>query len=187
MMKKLSLLLLPLAVAQPAFAASGPFFSLWNTNFIVTIAFILFVGIILWAKVPGMLGKMLDKRADNIRGDLDEARKLRDEAQAILATYERKAREVQGTADEIVAAAKRDAEAAAEKAKEDLKVSIQRRLKAADEQIASAEAHALKEVKDRAVSVAVAAAGEVLAKQLTAKDRTAMIDASLGEVEQRLN
>lgn len=185
MMKKLSLLLV--LAAQPAFAASGPFFSLWNTNFIVTLAFLLFVGIVLWAKVPGMLGKMLDKRADNIRSDLEEARKLRDEAQSILASYERQAREVQGQADQIVAAAKRDAEAAAEKAKEDLKVSIERRLKAADEQIASAEAQALKEVKDRAVTVAVAAAGDVLSKQLTAQDRAAMIDSSLGEVEQRLN
>ncbi len=185
-MKKLSLLL-PFVAAQPAFAATGPFFSLWNTNFIVTIAFIIFVGIVLYAKVPSTLGKMLDKRATNIRSDLDEARKLRDEAQAVLASYERKSREVQGQADQIVAAAKRDAEAAAEKAKEDLKVSIERRLKAADEQIASAEAQALKEVKDRAVSVAVAAAGDVLAKQLSASDRAAMIDSSLSEVEQRLN
>ncbi|PCD77966.1 F0F1 ATP synthase subunit B [Pseudothioclava arenosa] len=185
MMKKLSLLLI--LAAQPALAASGPFFSLRNTDFVVTIAFLLFVGVLLWAKVPGMLGKLLDKRAEGIKADLEEARKLREEAQAILATYERKSREVQGQADEIVAAAKRDSRAAADQAKIDLQASIVRRLKAAEDQIASAESAAVKEVKDRAVTVAVAAAGEVLAKQMTAKDQAGMIDAAIAEVEQRLH
>jgi F-type H+-transporting ATPase subunit b len=184
-MKKLSLLFL--IAAQPAFAATGPFFSLWNTNFIVMLAFLLFVGLVLYAKVPGTLGKMLDKRSGNIRSDLDEARRLREEAQSVLASYERKAREVQGQADQIVAAAKRDAEATAVKAKEELQVSIARRLKAADEQIASAEAQALRDVRYRAVAVAVAAAGDVLAKQFSAKDRAALIDGSLAEIETRFN
>ncbi|MEX1662043.1 F0F1 ATP synthase subunit B [uncultured Thioclava sp.] len=184
-MKKLSLLFL--IAAQPAFAATGPFFSIWNTNFIVMLAFLLFVGLVIYAKVPGTLGKMLDKRSGNIRSDLEEARRLREEAQSVLASYERKAREVQTQADKIVAAAKRDAEVAAEKAKEDLQVSIARRLKAADEHIASAEAQALRDVKHRAVAVAVAAAGDVLSKQFTAKDRAALIDSSLGEVESLFN
>ena len=184
-MKRLSLLFL--IAAQPAFAASGPFFSLSNTNFIVMIAFLLFVGLVIYAKVPSTLGKMLDKRSGHIRSDLEEARRLREEAQSVLASYERKSREVQAQADQIVAAAKRDAEAAAEKAKADLKVSIERRLKAADEQIASAEVKALREVKDRAASVAIAAAGDVLSKQLSAADRAAMIDSSISEVEARMN
>ena len=185
MMKKLTLLLI--LAAQPALAASGPFFSLRNTDFVVTIAFLLFVGVVLYAKVPKMLGGMLDKRAEGIKADLEEARSLREEAQSILATYERKAREVQAQADEIVVAAKRDAQNAAEQAKADLQVSIARRLKAAEDQIASAESAAVKEVKDTAVSVAVAAAGEVLAKQMTAKDQSSMIDAAIAEVETRLH
>lgn len=184
-MKKLSVLFI--LAAHPALAASGPFFSLKNTDFIVTLAFLLFVGILVYFKVPGMIGGLLDKRAAGIKADLEEARALREEAQAILASYERKAREVQNQADQIVVAAKRDAQAAAESAKEELKASIARRLKAAEDQIASAEASALREVKDRAVSVAIAAAGEVLAKQMSAKDQAGLIDASIAEVEKRLH
>ena len=98
-----------------------------------------------------MLAGMLDKRADGIRTDLDEARGLREEAQALLASYERKQREVQDQADRIVAQARAEAEAAAEQAKADLRQSIDRRLAAAEDQIASAEAAAVREVRDRAV------------------------------------
>lgn len=185
MMKKLSLLLV--LAAQPALAASGPFFSLRNTDFVVTIAFLVFVAIVLKAKVPGLLGRLLDKRAVEIRRDLEEARDLRDEAQSILATYERKAREVQAQADGIVVAAKRDAQAAAEAAKVELRASIARRLKAAEDQIATAESSALKAVKDRAVTVAVAVAGEVLSKQMSKAEQSGLIDASIAEVETRLH
>lgn len=184
-MKKLTAVLL--LAASPAFGASGPFFSLHNTDFIVTLAFLLFVGVLFYYKVPSMLGGMLDKRAAGIKADLAEARSLREEAQTLLATYERKSREVQDTADLIVATARRDAMSAAEAAKAELKVSIARRLKAAEEQIASAEAAALRNVKDRAVSVAVSAAGELLAAQLSAEAKAKLIDASIGEVAARLN
>lgn len=185
MMKKLSLLLIP--VAGPAFAADGPFLSLRNTDFVVLIAFILFVALILKVKAPSRIMGLLDKRAAGIKSDLDEARALREEAQSILASYERKAREVQAQADAIVAAAKRDAQMVADQAKADLEVSITRRLKAAEDQIASAESSAIREVKDQAVSVAVAAAGEILAKQLSAADKSSAIDAAIAEVKTRLH
>ncbi len=73
-----------------------------------------------------MIGKMLDQRAEGIKNELDEARALRDEAQAILASYERKQKEVQEQADRIVEAARKDAEAAAAQAKEDLAKSVAR-------------------------------------------------------------
>jgi F-type H+-transporting ATPase subunit b len=184
-MKKLSLLLI--LAAHPALASSGPFFSLHNTDFVVLIAFLVFVAIVLWAKVPAKISGLLDKRAAGIKSDLDEARALREEAQSILATYERKAREVQAQADAIVTAAKRDAQAAADQAKADLQTSIARRLKAAEDQIASAESQAVKAVKDQAVQVAVAAAGEVLAKQLSASEKGKTIDAAIAEVKARLH
>lgn len=185
-MKKLSLLL-ALTVASPAFAASGPFFSLKNTNFVVLLGFILFIAILLWKNVPAMMGRMLDARAEGIRNELDEARALRDEAQSILASYERKQREVQDQADAIVAQAKKDAEVAAEKAKGDLKASIARRLAAAEDQIKSAEAGAVREVRDAAISVAVAAASDVVAKQMTATDANSLIDAAIAEVGEKLH
>ena len=86
-------------------------FSLQNTNFVVLVAFILFIAVLFYFKVPGMIGAMLDKRADGIRTELEEARALREEAQTLLASYERKQKEVQEQADRIVAAAKEEARA----------------------------------------------------------------------------
>ena len=179
-------------VALPAAAASynpfaGEFYKLTNTNFIVLIAFVIFLGILVYAKVPGIIGGMLDKRAAQIRADLDEARALREEPQTLLASYQRKQEDVKAQAERIVVHARQEAEEAAEVAKADLARTIERRLKAAEEQIASAEAAALKEVKDRAAALAVAAAGDVIAKALTAKDAGKLIDDSIATVEAKLH
>ena len=184
-MKKLTLLLA--ATASPAFAASGPFFTLRSTDFVVTISFLLFVAVLVYLKVPGLLGGLLDKRAAGIKADLAEARALHDEARGILASYERKQKEVREQAEHIVDTAKREAMAAAEQAKADLAASITRRLAAAEDQIASAEAAAVREVRDRAVSVAVAAAGDLIARQMSAADKGKLIEASIGEVEAKLH
>lgn len=174
-------------MASPALAASGPFFSLRNTNFIVLLAFILFVGILLFFKVPAKLGGMLDSRAATIKAELEEARALREEAKSILASYERKQKEMLEQSEQIVAGAKAEAVAAAAQAKEDLKVSIARRLAAAEERIASAEAAAVREVRERAVDVAVAAASDVLARQMSAQAASASIDAAIAEVGAKLH
>lgn len=175
-------------MASPALAATGkPFFSLANTDFIVTIGFVLFIGILVYFKVPSLLMGMLDKRAEGIRNDLDEAKALRDEAQALLATYERRQREVQEQADRIVAHAKDEAVLAGEQAKADLDKSIARRIAAAEDQIASAQAGAIKEVRDRAIAVAIEAARDVIAKQMTAKDAAKSIDDAIAEVGQKLH
>lgn len=179
--------LIALTVASPAFAASGPFFSLANTNFVVLISFLLFVGVLLYLKVPSLLGGMLDKRAEGIEAELEEARALREEAQTLLASYERKQKEVQDQADRIIAHAKEEATTAAEQAKEDLKTSIARRLAAAEDQIASAESSALKEVRDRAVSIAIGAAKDVIAKQMTAAESNKLIDSAIDEVDAKLH
>ena len=180
--------ILPLTLlATPAFAAKGPFFSLNNTDFVVLIAFLIYVAILLYLKVPKLLTSALDKRAEGVQAELDEARSLREEAQSILADYERKQKEVIAQSEKIVANAKEEAKAAAAQAKEDLKSSIARRLKAAEDQIASAESSAVKEVKDTAVTVAVKAAGDVIAKGMKAKDASALIDAAIKDVGAKLH
>ncbi|HEV8035683.1 F0F1 ATP synthase subunit B [Yoonia sp.] len=174
--------------ASPALAAGDkPFFSLANTDFVVTIAFLIFIGILLYFKVPGLVGGMLDKRADNIRAELDEAKALREEAQALLASYERKQKEVQEQAARIVSAAKEEATNAAAAAKDDIAKSITRRLAAAEEQILSAQASAVKEVRDEAVSVAVAVAKDVMAKQMDANAAGALIDDAIGTVAEKMH
>ena len=174
-------------IASPVFAATGPFFSLRNTNFVVLIAFLVFVGILVWKKVPALIGRLLDDRAQAIRNTLDEARLLREEAKALLASYEAKQKEVQAQSLRIIATAKDEAMAAAAQAKQDLHASIGRRLAAAEEQIESAVKAAELAVRNKAITVSIAVAGEVLARQMTADGATASIDAAIDQVAARLH
>lgn len=193
MLKRITFLAVLMAVAAaPAMAASknpfsADFWTLGNTDLIVSIGFLVFLGVLAYFKVPGMLNKMLDQRAEGIRSDLDEAKALREEAQTLLASYERKQAEVQEQADRIVETARKDAEAAAEKAREDIKTSVARRLAAAEEQIESAKASAVKDVRDAAVAVAIAAAQDVLAKQMDEGKQDELIAAGIAQAGQKLH
>jgi F-type H+-transporting ATPase subunit b len=140
-----------------------------------------------YLKVPGKITGMLDARAVAIKAEIDEARSLREEAKSILATYERRQKEVQEQAERIVSSAREEALVAAEQAKAELKRSIARRLAAATDQIASAEAAAIRQVREQAVNVAIAAAGDVLAKQMTAEAASASIDSAIAQVEARMH
>jgi F-type H+-transporting ATPase subunit b len=158
-----------------------------NTNIVVTIGFLIFVGVLVYYGLPRLIGSKLDARAASIKADLDEARALREEAQTLLASYERRQREVAVQADEIVTAARRESEQAAEKAKIDIRATMERRLAKATEQIDAAEQAAIKAVRDRAILVAVAAAGEVIRNSMTSSEVTATIDASIEEVGAKLH
>ena len=191
-MQKLAFTLLGLTAASPVFAASknpfsAEFYKLSNTDLIVVIAFVLFIGVLVYLKVPGLVVGMLDKRADQIEAELEEARALREEAQTVLASYQRKQDEVKEQADKIVAQAKSEAAQAAEQAKADLAASIERRLKAAEDQIASAEASVLRDVKDRAAQIAVSAASDVIAKTLTAAKSRNLINDAIKTVDSKLH
>lgn len=185
--RALTLGLVLTASAGPALAASGPFVSLANTNFIVLVAFLVFLGILLYYKVPGALGGMLDKRAAGIQSELDEARALREEAQALLASYDRKQKDVQVQADRIVSGAKDEAARAAEQAKADIAASVSRRMAAAEEQLASAQASAIKAVRDQAITAAIGAAQDVIAAQMTADRGNKLIDEAIATVEAKLH
>jgi F-type H+-transporting ATPase subunit b len=160
---------------------------LYNTDFVVTIGFVIFIGILLYFRVPGMITSRLDARAEQIRSDLNEARALREEAQALLAQYERKQKEVKGQAEEIVKAARSQAESAAEAGKADIRRSVDRRLRTATEQIEAAEAAAIREIRDRAAAVAIAAARDVIRARLSEADAASLVDDSIAEVEARLH
>lgn len=174
-------------VASPAFAAGGAFVSLHNTDFVVLLAFILFIGVLFYFKVPSLIGGMLDKRATGIKSELEEARALREEAQTLLASYERKQQEVKDQADRIVTAAKAEAQEAADQARADLEKSIARRVATAQDQIESAQAAAVKEVRDQAIIIAIASAKDVIAKQMTAAEGNALIDAAIADVDSKMH
>ena len=174
-------------LASPAFAAEGPFFSLANTDFVVLLAFLLFLGVLFYFKVPRRLSDMLDKRSAGIRSDLDEARALREEAQSLLASYERKQGEVKAQAERIVEHARDEARLASEEAKKNLGETIERRVRAAEEQLASARTAAVREVQERAARVAVAVAAEVVARQMTGDRASQLVESSIDTVAARLN
>ncbi len=181
-----------LVAATPAVAASknpfsAEFYKLSNTDFIVALAFILFIAVLFYFKVPSLIGGLLDKRADGIRSELDEARALREEAQSLLASYERKQLEVKEHADRIVAQARESAAEAAEQAKLDLEKSIERRVQAAADQITSAEQSAVKQVRDEAARIAIAAAGDVISKKMTAAKSGDLIDEAIKTVQAKLH
>jgi len=187
-MKRISLLATALLIATPAYAKPGvAWYSLDDTNFVVLIAFTGFIGVLLYFGVPKLLTKMLDDRAEGIKTEIDEARALREEAQTILASFERKHKEVEDQVEGIIEHARTEAVIAADAAKADLKDSIARRLQAAIDQIASAEEAAIREVKDKAVNIAIAAAGEVIAANMSADDAGGLIDNAIEVVSDKLH
>jgi F-type H+-transporting ATPase subunit b len=143
--------------------------------------------VLFYFKVPTILAGLLDKRAAGIRSELNEARALREEAQSLLASYERKQLEVKAQAERIVAQARHSAEEAAEEAKANLAASIERRVAAAQDQIASAEKSAVKQVRDEAARIAIAAAGEVIAKEMSAAKAGSLIDDAIKTVKAKLH
>lgn len=182
------LTLIMVIAASPALAAGDkPFFSLFNSDFVVLIAFLLFIGVLVYFKVPALLGGLLDKRAETIRAELEEARKLREEAQELRASFERKKAEVKEQAERIVAKAKADAETAAKQARAELETTIARRLRAAEDQIGAAEAAAVRAVRDQAIAVSVSASAELIARNLSAEDAAKLIEQSIGTVDARLH
>jgi F-type H+-transporting ATPase subunit b len=178
---------LPALAAGPAAAATTPFFSLGNADFVVLLSLLTFIGILVYFRVPGIVGGLLDKRAAAIRSELETARALRDEAKALLSAYDRKSREAKAQAERIVAAAREDAMVAAEAARAELQRNLARRIKAAEEQIAAAEAEAIRALRERAIAVAVASAGDLLAAQMTPAAAAATVDAAIAEVGRRLH
>ncbi|ATX65770.1 F0F1 ATP synthase subunit B family protein [Roseinatronobacter bogoriensis] len=187
MMLRLSAL--AMIAASPAWAAPAgkPFFSLYNTDLIVLMAFIIFIGILVYFKVPEKVSGLLDSRAVGIQSELDEARRLREEALALHASFERRHAEVKDDAARIVEKAKADAQLAAKQAKDEIEASIARRLKGAEEQIASAEAAAIRDVRNKAVAIAIAAAGDMMAKQMDADGNDALVQKAIASAQEHLH
>jgi F-type H+-transporting ATPase subunit b len=148
---------------------------------------LIFLGIMAYMKVPGMMGKSLDARADKIRADLDEAKRLRDEAAALLAEYQKKRKEAEADAEEIVKAAKRDAETLAADAKQKTEDFVKRRTAMAEQKIAQAESDAVNAVRATAIDIAVAAAGKILGGKQSEKLSADLFKQSLSDVKSRLN
>jgi F-type H+-transporting ATPase subunit b len=158
-----------------------------NPAFWVGLCFGLFLLLLVYKKVPATVAAALDNRADLIRQELDEARRLREEAQALLADYERKQRGAEKETESIIVLAKEEAEALATETREKLKDSLERRTKIAEDKIARAEEQALGEVRTAAVNVAVAAAEQIITKKMTASASKKLVDQSIKDLKSKLN
>jgi F-type H+-transporting ATPase subunit b len=158
-----------------------------DATFYALVGLIIFLALIVYLKVPGVIGKSLDARADKIRDELEEARRLREEAQSLLAEYQRKRKEAEKEAGEIVAIAQREAHGLLEEAKKKTEDYVARRNKLAEQKIAQAEVEAVNEVRASAVDIAVAAAGRILSDKVDAKTSADLFKSSLSEVKTRLN
>jgi F-type H+-transporting ATPase subunit b len=156
-------------------------------EFWVAIAFVAFVLVLLYYRVPALIAKSLDDRAEAIRKELDEARRLREEAQNLLADYQKKHRNVGQEADSILELARGEAEAFAQETRANLKDMLERRTRQAEDKIARAEAQAVDEVRAAAIELAVAAAEKILREKASGAGGVSLIDQSIRELKGRLN
>ena len=156
-------------------------------EFWVAVAFVVFLAILAYYKVPALLAKALDDRAAAIRDELDEARRLRREAEDLLADYQRRHRNAGQEAEAIVEQARREAEAFAGETRTALAETVNRRSRQAEERIARAEAEAVTEVRAAAVDMAMAAAEKLLREQAAGAAGAQLIDESIRGLEGRLN
>jgi F-type H+-transporting ATPase subunit b len=160
---------------------------MFEAEFWVAAAFVIFVGVLGYFGVHTLLVKSLDDRRDRIKAELDDARRLKTEAEALLATYRRKQQEAEQEAQAIVTSAKAEAERLAAEAETKIEEFVVRRTKMAEGKIAQAEAQALADVRSAAAEAAVAAAEMILAR--TVKDKVAddLIAKGIADLKGKLN
>jgi len=153
----------------------------------VAIAFVIFVGILIKFGVPNLLFKALDDRSARIRAELDQALKLRREAEGVLAEYRRKQSEAEKVAESIILNARGEADRMAAEAKAKVEEFIARRTKMAETKIAQAEAQALADVRAAAADAAIAAAESILVKTTRGPAAETLITQGIGELKAKLN
>lgn len=158
---------------------------LQDPTFWTLIAFVIFI-VALFKPMKKALLSGLDSRIETIRSEVEQAQQLREEAQTLLASYQRKQREAQQEAEGIVNRAKQDAENHRAEAEKDLKALLERQKELAVEKIAQAEATAVQEVREIAVDLAVAATEKILAEKVTGSLSDSLVDKAVAELPQKL-
>lgn len=158
-----------------------------DATFYALVGLLLFFALIAYLKVPGMIAGALDARADKINHELAEAKRLREEAQGLVAEYQRKRKDAEAEAASIVAAAQREAEMLTTEAKQKTEEYVARRTALSEQKIKQAESDAINAVRAAAVDLAISAAEKVLVSKADATAQEALFKKALGEVKSRLN
>ena len=157
-----------------------------EAEFWVGVAFLIFVALMVWLKVPGVLVKVLDARADKIRAELAEAERLRKEAEELLASIRARRESAEKQAADLIASAEVEARQLEAEAHARLEEQIRRRGEIAKAKIAQAETQATAEVKAAAAELAIEAAGAVLAKRAQAMKSDPLVDQAIGDLSAKL-
>ena len=160
---------------------------LHDPTFWVAVAFIAFVALLVFFKLPGMIAGALDSRAAKIKADLDQAEELLRDAQDLLSSYQKKQRDAAEDAKQIKKSAAEEAKRIAKHGEEKLAQALERREKLAMERIAQAEAQALDDLRRRTVDIALDATRDLLAAKLSDDKQNAMVDDAVRELPNRLN
>jgi F-type H+-transporting ATPase subunit b len=158
-----------------------------NAEFWVAVAFLVFVALAIYMGLHRSILDMLDQRSARIRAELDEAIRLKEEAQKLLAEYRRKHEEAEREAETIIASARTEAERVAAEAKTRMEEFVARRTRMADTKIAQAEAQALADVRATAAEAAVAAAERILSESVKGKTAEDLIARGIRDVKAKLN
>jgi F-type H+-transporting ATPase subunit b len=159
----------------------------FEAEFWVAVAFVIFIGMLVYAGVPRMMIDALDQRSATIKKELDEARRLKEEAQAVLAQFKRKQQEAEREAEAIVVGARAEAERLAAEAKLKVEDFVARRTKMAETKIVQAEAQALADVRAAAAEAAVAAAEKILTQTVPGKTADDLLAQGIRDVKAKLN
>ena len=152
----------------------------------VLVSFVVFMALVVRYLMP-MLGKMLDGRAEKIRDQLEQATRLREQAQALLATYKAEQEALLKEAEHIIAAAKEDAAALRANAAEELKTALDRRAQQAKEKIARAEAEAISSIRERIITTASDKARDLLANHVSTETEADALARALSAIEQQVH
>ncbi|MBV6633622.1 MAG: F0F1 ATP synthase subunit B [Alphaproteobacteria bacterium] len=157
-----------------------------DSKFWVAVAFVIFVALV-YKKVTQTVTKALDDRADNVRAQIDEAQRLREEAQAMLAQYQRQQRDAEKTAKELVENAKKQADALIKQAQVDAEAAAERQKQLAESRIAQMEQQAVAEVRSVAAEVAVQATRDLIEKSMDASKSSSLLQDSIDQLPSRIN
>ena len=173
--------------SAPVLAATDvALLSLDNTNFVVSIAFVAFILILLYLKVPTKITGLLDNRGQTIREEIEAATLILEESKTLLADLEREHKSNITKAEKIVQDAELEAKRLHVESKKEIRLSIERKIKLAEDQIKATENSVIKSIKDRAIDKAFAVAESKLTDLPKSGLNKSVIEESVGSLEQGL-
>ena len=186
--KSLQLTLLAFALSYGVSHAAGSkkMVSLDNTDFVVLISFLIFVGVLIYFKVPSIVGAFLDKRSNDIQSEIEKAGEILEEAKKILSSIEADHIRTSETIRQMVETARSRAGEEEEKAKKNIEELMKNKLISAEGQVMSNERKILEEIEDRAIDLSIEKVKVKLSQSLSSSDYDNQFDASIQSIEKGL-